>query len=272
MVLAQAKVWCTWLVPLCPGRLGAGLGLRYAPLLCDLDSRHVRRAQRRAAIFDGEVQASDKIDLLKAFNLQELANDLRRLHALQPSPELEGRIQWLVRRRDWALSQEWLQTAHSYNLEHMVACLMLGGFLRNMQNLKEVVKYAIRSGVPDVALQQHILGELEMPRSVPSATTLRRHRLTLFMATCLLEQEVHAEVIKDDFVRYATVDSSPQGPYDFVMSGARAISARSLLEAARGADRLHDASLDEDEKKEIGFLEVTLNLLQAAPAAVGSGR
>ena len=35
------------------------------------------------------------------------------------------------------------------------------------------------------------------------------------------------------------------------MSGARTISARSLLEAARGADRLHDASLDEDEKKEI---------------------
>ena len=109
-----------------PGQIRGRLGLALCANVVRPRQQACPSGATAGSHFDGEVQASDKIDLLKAFNLQELANDLRRLHALQPSPELEGRIQWLVRRRDWALSQEWLHTAHSYNLEHMVACLMLG--------------------------------------------------------------------------------------------------------------------------------------------------
>jgi hypothetical protein len=80
-------------------------------------------------------------------------------------------------------------------------------------------------------------------------------------------------VKRGDFVRYGTVDSSPQGPYDFVLHGARTLSGTAVLQAARDSDRLHDDSLTEDEKKLITErLRSALLLTQGAPCAVGAGR
>ena len=80
-------------------------------------------------------------------------------------------------------------------------------------------------------------------------------------------------VKQGDFVRYGTVDSSPQGAFDFVLHGARTLSGTAVLQAARDSERLHANSLPEGEKKLIAErLRSALVLTQGAHCAEGAGR
>ena len=95
------------------------------------------------------------------------------------------------------------------------------------------------------------------------------------MAYCLLEQDIYADFIKEGCVRYSTVDSSPQGPFDFVMHGSRTIAIKDMVGAFRDAHRLFhrgDLGLDGHDLQTIAArLETLLHLSQGVPTAVGSG-
>jgi len=269
-----SRVWKSWLIPLCGGRMAAGLGLHHVARLWrqlqpDLPAERYLAVQHAA-----KSESLDDVDLFAPAELLEFANDLRRLHAAQPSDALGSRIMWLERRRDVVLRRMSLQTARAYEIEFLVSSLLVSGFLRSLASHADAIRCAVSVGVSDAALRKHILSALDAPRGIPSASTLRRHRLTCHIGFCCWEQSLSSDmVLRGDFVRYGTVDSSPQGPYDFVLHGARTLSGNSVLQAARDSERLHDDSLPEDEKKLIAErLRSALLLTQGAPCAVGAGR
>ena len=59
-------------------------------------------------------------------------------------------------------------------------------------------------------------------RAVPSSSTLYRHRLSLHIGFCQWIASVHHELLNDaeGIIRWSTVDSSPQGGWDWLLSGS----------------------------------------------------
>ena len=53
----------------------------------------------------------------------------------------------------------------------------------------------------------------------------------------------------DGVTRWSTVDSSPQGGWDFVLHGSTVLCNSDLVVCATLANRLHDALLDPEEMR-----------------------
>lgn len=226
VIFCLLGAWDRWLIPICTGRVAAGLGLHEALPLTRPPGLDIAAAQQDGAEHNRLLEAMDSVDKFQPDELQKLADLLRGSYRAQPSVEIAEQIRWLERRRDIALRQRLLQTQFAFDLEFLVSCLVLAGFLRNMAAFSEALRFAICVGVYDVALRNHILSDLRVPRAVPSTTTLRRHRLTVHMGFCLWEQQHHEALVQHGCVRYGTVDSSPQGPHDWVLHGARTSMAK----------------------------------------------
>lgn len=175
--------------------------------------------------------------------------------------------------RDLIVQRAAQQKHRAFTLDFLISCLAFAGYLRSFGKMSETLTFAISAGVRDASLRKHILDQLRIARAIPSATTLRRHRLTLHCAYCMCEQERNDTFLVDGCVRYCTVDSSPQGPYDYVMHGARTISSKDLVIAMHHANRLCDSTLGlGDRRTAASRLDTLLALSQGVPTAVGSGR
>ena len=142
-----------------------------------------------------------------------------------------------------------------FDLEFLVSCIVLAGFLRNMDQFYDTLRFAVFAAIADMSLRKHILDCMAIPH----------------LAFCIIEQRRHAVLLREGCVRYSTVDSSPQGHRDWVLQGARTISLRSIIEAMEDADRLCRPETSADDRTTIGKrLDRLLNLTQGVPTAVGS--
>ena len=139
--------------------------------------------------------------------------------------------------------------------------------------MKEALKAAIRVTIPSRGLQEYLINQLDQPQSVPSATTLNRHRFTLHMGLCLWLQEFNAAMLAEESVGWRTTDGSPQWGYDLILVGATVMLQRHLADAFRHANALCDASLpDADASRITDLLAHMLRIVQGVPIAIGSGR
>ena len=86
--------------------------------------------------------------------------------------------------------------------------------------MSDACRWALGVAIRDKALKQHMLAEIDRPRAVPSASTLSKHRPTVHM-------------LDGGVVLHGTIDSSPQGPYDFVMHGARQLTLDAVVQCFR---------------------------------------
>ena len=272
-LLCTLGKWDRWLIPACSGRLAAGLGLFYAPLLTRPPHLNIADAEASANAHQVALEEVDAWDPLTPETLQSTTDELRRLFQTQPTEQLAQLILWLERRRESALRQALLQHKLAYEMEFLMSCLILSGFLSNVATFGDVLRFAIVAGVQDPSLRAHISKPLLQPHSVPSTTTLRRHQLIAHMGFCLWEQGRHGALVRDGCVRYGTVDSSPQGPQDWVLHGARTIAVKDLVDAMVMADKLCEPTTTSEEKSVIvAKLEPLLAVSQGVPTAVGSGR
>ena len=77
-------------------------------------------------------------------------------------------------------------------------------------------------------------------RAVPSKSILQRHRLTVHLGFCAWVAELTDAMLNDSagVVRWATMDASPQGGVDWIMSGATIMKVSDLVSAFRQANAL----------------------------------
>ena len=118
---------------------------------------------------------------------------------------------------------------------------------------------------------------LETEQRIPSRTTLYRHRLSIHIAYCITQRRCHEKLLGSPggALIYSTVDSSPQGGWDWVMHGHRAIAAEDLVACFRTATTMINGGADADEAflaRALPGLRDKLKLVQGSPTAVGSGK
>ena len=264
--------WTTWALPVPSNRReSAGLGYNLIrTLLQNVDLGGVRRS---AVELSEDLEASDEVDMITPSGLNMMLNTLRRVFATAPTEALATQIKWLHRRRDVLLETKRKGEQKAFDMQILVRALMMAGTLRNMSSISLAVKYAATCAIQDPALLKHVLSDLQRPKALPSKSTVYRHQLTIHMGYCLLEQDLTKRMLEVGCVRFITVDTSPQGPFDWVMHGARTIRTDQLIEAMDWANSMADPALDDAQRTEIaGKLAPLVAMVQGVPTGLGSGR
>ena len=169
--------------------------------------------------------------------------------------EIREQILCWQRRHSQALKHSFRDSKAHWDLGKLLDSLILSGFFRNRSDLKEAVLSAIPlvvGGDPDT--HTYFYNKLAVHGSLPSRSTLYRQQFLLIAAWCKLKQDIAKQLGADaKVVRWATIDSSPQGGHDWVLHGYREVPVEQLastfeaaLEYMNIVDRFHHISSIED--------------------------
>ena len=156
-------------------------------------------------------------DLLRMLRSGLLGGQLPALDA-QLLSRVEAQITDLHSIRVRQLQAQRSSTHKAYSIFSLLRHVLAAGFLRNGGNLKHVVSnmFAALSTEEQVLMRDYLQVEI----AIPSAATLLRHRITIHAAYCSWMREVMEELMRGCHItRCTTVDSSPQGGYDWVLWG-----------------------------------------------------
>lgn len=227
--LVASGRWGQWAFPVLVGHPSGGLGIALV--------EHWLHGHRRPV--EDELLAMLAELQWGASGLAIIADTLR---AHLPAGEVGGDtlavLRWLESRRDHIVKSESLQTQQAFHMHELVDCLLYAGFLSSMDSMTKSLQRALRVVVKDPVLLEHLNNQLAT-RVAPSSTTLRRHRLTLYMAYNLILADATDQRLRGGgLVRWGTVDASPQGGIDWLMTGGRTVGVDQLIDAFRAANML----------------------------------
>lgn len=277
-ILCTRDSWKLYCVPfLVKTAKARAIGLTRVPSLYK-DVAH-NSFSLRELNWDDQVVATLSPDMLQ--NLADMLRTLlhggpdaigQNLHAEAMS--MVGNVQHL---RDVLVRASARRTTQAFAMDLLLNALLLSGAFSDTQGLRGIISQSLHVAIPDVAARQYFQDRVATPGIVPSARALRKHRLTVAIAFFLHRQRVLQSFLdQGECVVYRTVDSSPQGGFDWVMAGCRVLSAgtiRQCYQDAMTAIRMRDVPDAQEQQHDIlSKLEPILRLHQSAPVAVGSGR
>ena len=217
-------------------------------------------------------------------NLQHIADTFRLLLSRQGAvgdvlkQEATQHIKWLQSIRNTIVTQQYLFGRRAYDISLLLHALMASAHLRTTKSLWEVVRHCLYIAVHDARLRAHFLEQIESQKVVPSQTTLVRNRITLHIGFCRLLSLQHGDIIDADcgFVRWATMDESPQGHFAWMMHGGIAMRIDRMLAVFRQAQRLSNSKslglTAAVQSQIVNDIASDLLLTQGVPTALGSGR
>ena len=173
-ILCAAGSWRSYCFPFQTGRSGAGMGLLSVRALCC--NLHAAAA---AADQDGDHSDSAQEENLSPDLLQTLSNFLRVVSAELPgrAQEAATHVAWLQKLRDGMTYRSQRSGAKAYEMSHLLNCVMLSGYGKDVQDFKDMCVAALRAVVQDTAVRGYYEEVLSRRRAIPSPTTLYRHRL-----------------------------------------------------------------------------------------------
>ena len=273
LALVVSKRWRMWGFPLVNGRAGNGFGYKLVPVLAGI----------RAPIAAEHV-ALDHADPHRQFSpgqFLDLADALRLVLAnfgcnmpQHQHADLCQHIQWLMQMRNCLVMEELRRSSRMFDLRLLISCVVTAGYLKHMGSLKDALVAAVVVIVSDPAAAQYFKELLTTSGAVPSPRTLFRARLSVHIGVCKWQQNVHEDMLQGDGVfRWATVDSSPQGGWEWVLHAATTMRISDAVAALRTATML--ATSDDVDTPECAAalkrLRSVLCLHQGVPTVVGSG-
>ncbi len=175
-------------------------------------------------------------------HVDELADILRRNLDVLPAADLALATEHLTSLQhlyDAMVRNACLQSRYVYEMSYMLRCLVMGGYLKNAADLSEALSHALQVVVnnPDMF---HFFKSMINTSKVPSPTSMYRHRLTLHQGFCRYLGQVQRRMLSNrgGIARWATLDSSPQGGYDWLLSGSTVMKAADLIACFRMANEL----------------------------------
>ena len=216
---------------------GRGLALaKKAGLMPDVDLRALRHQEQRRAHADGDEPGS-ALDPCMLLKTADVVRDMAaRIDApLEDWMEWEAVVKWLSDAHGTLSQQNNLEKVGRtwrYQMLYLCHCVMLGSHLRGMAGLQVAMGAALRAALP-ASLCEQMLSTVRAS-TVPSQSTVQRHRLTLHCALMLLFRERRSLV--DEVVTYHTMDSSPQGHRDYLCARVIAVRLSDLIDAMDGAE------------------------------------
>lgn len=121
----------------------------------------------------------------------------------------------------------------AFAMEHAIMIVILSGILKSADDVRLALHTSLALAVPEPKLRDYLQGLLRAPHSVASATTVRRHRLSLCVGFCNFMARFSEEMIRSPggISRWATLDGSPQCGYELLMLGQSFIRNQDILDA-----------------------------------------
>lgn len=177
-----------------------------------------------------------------AWDLQDIADLLRRAAGSMNEVDRAQatlHVQMLQRTVDAMTLDSHLQSRRAFDMEFLVKCIVTGGFLRNASELRESLEHSLAIVVRDRRLRVFLQEQMQTLRT-PSSTSMYRHRLTLHQGYCRFLGHLHKACLSSGggVARWGTLDSSPQGAWDWLLSGATIMKASQLADAFGDANEL----------------------------------
>ena len=172
-------------------------------------------------------------------------------------------------------TSSWKRCKRFFDLEFLLRCVQASSLTRSAADLAPCIQACIRIACPDTAIQQHLLSMITAQTSIPSVSSLVRHRLTMHMGFCMWQQELRETLLEQPggVVVWRMVDSSPQGGWDAVLHLYCVAPLEKLDSMLAGAHLLCDPAAQHDDKVlATQRLSAQLQWRQGTPTAVGSGR
>ena len=115
----------------------------------------------------------------------------------------------------------------AYSMESMINAVLMSGFLRDAKDAMLVLRCALQVCVPEPSVREYLLQLLSQTKTLMSAASMYRHRLTVHMGYCLMQQDDMAELLGSGaMVTWRTLDLSPKAGYEWMMHGRTCILQR----------------------------------------------
>ena len=157
--------------------------------------------------------------------------------------------------------------------------LLMAGYLKDCRELKEALRAALPLIVQDADVCKPMQGLLGEQHTVPSSATLYRRRLSFQAGFCRWPSDRNAEMMHGrGCCRWGTMDSSPQGAFDWLLSGSACVRNDDLPAALVEANRLIELRQEDSEdardqqQRLVASLGPKLMLLPGTPTGIGSGK
>ena len=215
-------------------------------------------------------------------DVHHLAEVIRTMQSCLSLPAVDNTLrEHLTRLTEWhadvrmqMLAAAATRAGRAYGYERVIHGVIASGLLKNVSELRAVLKHAIAATVQEPTLLDMLKKMLDEDHALPSATTLLRHRMSLHMCYCRALQHIHATMIggTGGMVSWRSMDLSPQGGVEWVLHGASAVRHGDLDRALLLSLHIANHTDDEAEMAAMQELQALLQLRQAVPTGVGSGR
>lgn len=168
--------------------------------------------------------------------------------------ETESWIQHLDNMKSMAIRQTVDAFQKHIKIDHLIECVMLAGTLRSALDTKYAIRKCLKVMVKDVGQLNHLLGILDGAHYVPSASTLRKHRLTVHLGFCRFLSVFVSRLLEVGGVRWGSMDLSPQAgvnwllqcSYDCLVTDLEECYDLSSLLGVGGAQVADDANVLKD--------------------------
>lgn len=243
---------------------------------------HIGRRLWEAAPPGEPLSLSDEVHVDEMFGPAELAtvmDVLRQAATLMPAgfdqcrEEIASAVRSLDDVRNSFVRNDATTSRKSYDMKVLVDVVVASGLLRDASDLREIMMHALNVCVREPRLKNYCREALAKKHALPSARTVRRHRLTITVAYCkVLQDELKRLVETDHIVAWGTLDLSPQMGMEWAMQGYIIMGQSQLAIAFRLSMSLCTAGLPADEKSDKRKQLADLLLLRrTVPTGVGSG-
>ena len=121
-------------------------------------------------------------------------------------------------------------------MEHLLSSMMLSGHLKAATGLKQTLLHSLRASVHESRARSFFESLLDKQHAVVGRTQVITHRLTVAMGWCMAQQaRLKAMLESGGVTRFATADGSPQGGYQYEMSGAITVPNAQLVDLRQKA-------------------------------------
>ena len=117
------------------------------------------------------------------------------------------------------------------HLNTLMQCVVLSGLIKDASHTKEAIELSLAASLPK-SLANHYINMLHgTSNTMPSRSTVYRHRSTLVLAHTLLAKAWNQQCLQNGGqARWSMVDSSPQGHVDYLLSTHSAVACADLLQ------------------------------------------
>lgn len=235
--LIVRQAWASYSFPICTGRSASATGMALA------------RNLLRVTDADSEALGED----FGPETLQAIADFIRRVAGHLPAEQQQAieHVALLQGMADRMFSASHMKGTLAYDMLFLLRCLLMAGYIKDSNHLAAALSAALPVVLPDPVMAKFFQSVLEEHHTIPSGSTLYRHRLTIHIGFCRwLADQTHTMLLQG-VCRWATIDSSPQGVWDWVLTGASTLQTSDLVVCFRDANSLIRLGIADTEESRV---------------------